>query len=84
MCISLQPEMNHVTPEKVAEVNHADKNGAADLDIEVSIQKLYLYTKRIIFQQVFIVFMCVCFFKLDADNNSLGNKDFVRELCDVY
>ena len=41
--------MNHVTPEKVAEVNHADKNGAADLDIEVSIQKLYLYTKRIMF-----------------------------------
>ena len=30
--------MNHVTPEKSTEVNHADKNGAADLDIEVNIK----------------------------------------------
>ncbi|KAJ7325632.1 neurotransmitter receptor transport postsynaptic membrane to endosome [Desmophyllum pertusum] len=31
-----KPEMNHITPEKPTEeeVNHADKNGAEDLDIE--------------------------------------------------
>lgn len=34
-----KPEMNHVTPEKVADVNHTDKNGTADLDIEEIVLK---------------------------------------------
>ena len=34
--------MNHITPEKPTEeeVNHVDKNGAEDLDIEVRILNL--------------------------------------------
>ncbi|XP_078383330.1 protein scribble homolog isoform X2 [Oculina patagonica] len=35
----LSPEMNHITPEKSTEVNHADKNGAEDLDIEEVVLK---------------------------------------------
>lgn len=49
--------MNHVAPEKVADVNHTDKNGTADLDIEVSI--LYCHLDRLLLYECFVQFQAV-------------------------